>query len=216
MSNIWFTSDTHFGHLNTQGTGIIDYCKRPFSSIKEMDEALINNWNQVVQPGDLVYHLGDLAFVNSIKDLKKYVNKLNGQIIWVAGNHDYLLFDNNGNLSQSKIAKVISEVPKIAKVCDRLLLKINDEEISQQHKQKIVLSHYPMFRWDSMGYGSWHLFGHVHGTLGYGHFPQALDVGVDINNFTPVSYNQIKTRITQRVMGIIEEVGPKPSTNRNH
>ena len=52
----WFSSDTDFGHAN-----IIHYCDRPYTSFSEMDDALVANWNQVVRPNDIVYHLGDFA-----------------------------------------------------------------------------------------------------------------------------------------------------------
>ena len=54
---IWFISDTHFGHNN-----IIEYCRPHFASIDEMESAIIENWNKAVKPGDLVYHLGDFAW----------------------------------------------------------------------------------------------------------------------------------------------------------
>jgi calcineurin-like phosphoesterase family protein len=57
MKTIWFTSDTHFSHNN-----IIRYCNRPFSNVEEMDEVLINNWNNKVKQNDDVYHLGDIIF----------------------------------------------------------------------------------------------------------------------------------------------------------
>ena len=56
LSQVFFTADTHYGHR-----AVVDYCHRPFVDEKEMDEAMIERWNAVVQPGDLVYHLGDFA-----------------------------------------------------------------------------------------------------------------------------------------------------------
>ena len=76
-SGIFFTSDTHFGHSK-----IIDYCKRPFSSIEEHDKTLIQNWNNVVGQDDTVFHLGDFAYGNSqfisniIKQLKIFTKKI--------------------------------------------------------------------------------------------------------------------------------------------
>lgn len=80
MSNIWVTSDTHFGHEN-----IISYCDRPFSSVEEMDEKLIENWNSVVKPSDKVYHLGDVFFGGNPR---LTLGRLNGKKRLVVGNHD--------------------------------------------------------------------------------------------------------------------------------
>lgn len=54
---IYYTADQHFGHSN-----IIRFCERPFSTVEEMDEVLINNWNETVSDNDIVYILGDLVF----------------------------------------------------------------------------------------------------------------------------------------------------------
>jgi calcineurin-like phosphoesterase family protein len=54
---IYFTADLHLGHAN-----IINHCDRPFSSVEEMDEHLINAWNSRVRPNDTVYIIGDLIF----------------------------------------------------------------------------------------------------------------------------------------------------------
>lgn len=78
----FITADTHFGHSN-----IIGYCNRPFSDVKEMDGALIQNWNSVVGKGDVVYHLGDFAMGK--KDfITNIVSRLNGEIHLIKGNHD--------------------------------------------------------------------------------------------------------------------------------
>ena len=84
---IWFTGDTHFGHEN-----IIHYTERPFANAKEMDAALIANWNAVVGTKDHVYHLGDVAHGPRSKDiiyLQRIIRKLNGVKHLVLGNHDH-------------------------------------------------------------------------------------------------------------------------------
>lgn len=79
---IWIISDTHFGHEN-----IIKYASRPFKNALEMDQALIANWNRLVGPDDLVYHLGDFAF-GPVDQQKALVKQLNGKILLIRGNHD--------------------------------------------------------------------------------------------------------------------------------
>ena len=79
---IFFTSDTHFGHER-----IIQFCKRPFTSVQEMDEKLIENWNKVVGPNDYVFHLGDFCFKGS-QYWDRILNQLNGHKFLIIGNHD--------------------------------------------------------------------------------------------------------------------------------
>lgn len=80
--SIFFISDTHFFHNN-----IIGYCNRPFSSVDEMNKALISNWNAVVGKHDLVYHLGDFLIGNK-GQTSAIVASLNGSIKLIRGNHD--------------------------------------------------------------------------------------------------------------------------------
>lgn len=56
FNNIWLSSDNHFGHSN-----INRLCKRPFASVKDMDESLIAIWNEYVKPNDFMYYLGDFT-----------------------------------------------------------------------------------------------------------------------------------------------------------
>ena len=88
----FFTSDLHFGHAN-----VIGYSNRPFKNVEEMNETLIRNWNNRVKPEDTVFHAGDFCFKNSpggkageglILKAKDYIQKLNGNIIFIRGNHD--------------------------------------------------------------------------------------------------------------------------------
>ena len=87
MPSVWLISDTHFGHEKTctvfkreDGSPL-----RPFSSAEEMDEAMIQRWNERVSPNDKVYHLGDVV-IN-----RKFLNvlgRLNGDKVLIRGNHD--------------------------------------------------------------------------------------------------------------------------------
>lgn len=156
----FFTSDTHFGHAK-----IIDYNKRPFSNVEEMDETIINNYNSVVSSNDIVYHLGDFAF----RDFYQYRKRLNGNIVLIKGNHDYArLKPRHYNMFKS--------------VHDILELKLNGESI--------MLCHYAMRTWNKSHFNAWHCYGHSHGRLeGQG---KSCDVGVDANNYTPISFLQLK------------------------
>ena len=76
-------ADTHFGHSN-----IIEYENRPFANTVEMDETLIKLWNSVVGSDDIVYVLGDFTLSRRKGTISGLVNKLNGRMILIMGNHD--------------------------------------------------------------------------------------------------------------------------------
>jgi len=79
--NYYFTADSHFGHNN-----ILTYCDRPFKDIEHMNEEIIRRWNSRVTSDDIVFHLGDFSMMGGA--VSKYLERLNGHIIWIKGNHD--------------------------------------------------------------------------------------------------------------------------------
>lgn len=87
MPNVFFVADLHLGHVGvTKFLGKDGVSKlRPWDSIEEMDEAIIENWNKVVKPGDKVYNLGDVVI--NRKHLHK-LGRLAGKQVLVKGNHD--------------------------------------------------------------------------------------------------------------------------------
>lgn len=78
---IFFTADTHFGRGN-----VIQLCDRPFSSVEEMDETMIQNWNGRVSGNDTVYILGDMFFRNA--NAQDILKRLKGKKRLIVGNHD--------------------------------------------------------------------------------------------------------------------------------
>lgn len=171
--NIFFTSDTHFGHNN-----IISYCDRPDETTSQMDQRLIDNWNRVVQKGDIVYHLGDFSFHRKKEEVEKLLILLNGQIHLVLGNHDHDCI---------RKAKGWASVTAMK---DIKVKYIDKQGITRF--QEITLCHYAMKVWKHSGYGAWQLYGHSHGTLPDDSSAFQMDVGVDANNFTPISFYQVK------------------------
>ena len=183
---LFFTSDTHFFHKN-----IIEYCNRPFANTYEMNEALIKNWNSVVPTDGVVFHLGDVSLTAIPKVLNDLLYRLNGTIYLVIGNHE------KDALGKEYVKNHWAGVYDIAEIF------IEDEEITYG-EQHIVMCHYPMQVWNASHRGSWQLFGHVHGGLSnkgeIKHSPMAMDVGVDCNNYTPFSYQQVKEQITKQTL----------------
>lgn len=80
--HVFFTSDTHFNHSN-----IIRFCNRPFHNVEEMNETIIRNWNSVVAPDDIVFHLGNFC-LGGAAEWTKILERLNGRIYLILGNHD--------------------------------------------------------------------------------------------------------------------------------
>ena len=178
--HLFFTSDSHYDHKN-----IIKYCKRPFSSVEEMNQGLIDNWNSVVGKDDTVFHLGDVTFGGNT-NLIKYVSQLNGHIILIKGNHDR-------KLQQSICNKLFDYT------CQQLTLNIDGITVFLNHFPFLCFS--GTYKTDK----SIQLFGHIHsGPLSsgpdidrfmqYGTLNQ-YDVGVDNNYYKPVSWGEILKRI---------------------
>ncbi len=171
---VFFTSDTHFGHKSilTLGGG------RPFASVDEMNEVMIDRWNSVVGQGDHIYHLGDFSFMNRL-DTEIVIRRLHGNIHIVRGNHDSVL----DSLAKTGIFASFSQIKNI---------KVGE--------QAFVLCHFPMLSWDRAARGSWHLHGHCHQQLDPSRVNgPMLDVGVDGHDFAPWSIDEV----TERLNGIV-------------
>jgi calcineurin-like phosphoesterase family protein len=143
---------------------ILTLCNRPYKSMEEMDEDLIKKWNDKVSNKDVIYHMGDFAWkhVNA-----KYRNRLNGNIHLIQGNHDILKGDDYKLFGSVSLLKVLNF-----------------------DGQAIALCHYPILHWPKSHRGAWHLYGHVHGK--YPCVGKSHDVGVDVNGFKPLHFEEIR------------------------
>lgn len=185
---IYFTSDTHFGHEN-----IIKYCDRPFTSVEEMDETLIENWNNVVNPGDVVWHLGDFT-LGDVWRARSYFKRLNGiiRVLRYPWHHDSRWVPKAGDVvSQCGNAQGIA-----ISIRPPLVVLELPEYGKDGHPQALVLCHYPLAVWDRKHYDSWHLFGHSHGTYENGGL--SFDIGVDCNWLQPVSLTNVVRKMQVR------------------
>lgn len=165
--SIFFTSDTHYSHSN-----VIKYSNRPFKDAQEMNRAMIDNWNSVVTENDEVYVLGDLIFKDNLDDILRQLKFKN--VYHIKGNHDHR--NPSSIFTWSR---------------DYFELKVPDRDASRG-EQLICLFHYPIEEWNKAHYGSWHCHGHVHGKFEKNIHKKRVDVGVDVWNYTPVSYEQLK------------------------
>lgn len=189
---IFFTSDLHFGHKN-----ILKYYNRPWDSVEDMEEGLIKNWNSVVTDDDIVFDLGDFAFATHRK-WKEILGELNGQHHLILGNHDIQRWPGD------KIMELFDSVN------NQLLLKIDE--------RYVYLNHYPYLCYGGSYRGPetavYQLFGHVHNSpYGIGKdinrlnnlFPYQYDVGVDNNNYTPISWEDVCKKIENQIINGIPE-----------
>lgn len=186
MATTHFTSDTHFGHKN-----IIQYSNRPYSSVEEMNETMVDNWNKVVKPGDTVYHLGDICFM-PFQESKTLLKRLNGNIHLVWGNHDKTLQANIAELIKSQAVRTAQHY---------LEININ--------RQMIVLFHYGQRVWNKSHHGSIMLYGHSHGSLPP--FGKSVDVGVDCKEITseyrPSSIDEVMEYMKTRQFEAVDHHG---------
>lgn len=158
---IYFTSDLHFNHKN-----VIKYCNRPFASVAKMDNALINNWNQVVSKEDEVFVLGDLTLDTNKEKIKAWVERLNGTKHLILGNHDQLKVWNYIDCGFASIHTSLK--------IDNLYLA-HDPAVKTALPEDAILLH-----------------GHVHQLWKMIPEKKLINVGVDVWDYKPVSLIEIK------------------------
>lgn len=170
---LWFISDTHFGHkamlkfMSPDGT-----LMRPFDSVEEMDELMVQRWNEVVRPSDHVYHLGD---VTMRREFLPIVKRLNGHKRLIFGNHDIYEYQHYANVGFKKL-------------------------MSYRKFGNIVFSHIPIHPM-SLGKPDgaeprWNAHGHVH-TNGS---PQGryVNLCVELTNYRPLALYEVRKQIEER------------------
>jgi len=172
----YFSSDLHLGHIN-----IIKYCKRPFDDVNEMNDYLIKKWNERVKEEDTVFYLGDFCFKTGQEGIglsaKEYINKLNGNIIFVSGNHD------KNNSLKTIINSIIITIAK-----KRILLIHNPIDLFKIPKYENVVD----FVFCGHVHEKWKVrlkgqFKHKNKT---NKIP-IINVGVDMWNFHPIKFEEI-------------------------
>lgn len=196
--NIFFTSDFHIYNGSSKGgiltkdntysyNGKLLQKGRPFADLDEMAAELIKRWNSVVSDYDTTYYLGDLSF-GTLEQTNEFLNQLNGEIILIRGNHDPL----NKIIDWDKIRYHYEYKEILVKDVD-----------AYGGNQLICMHHNPMLIWKKIKKGSIHLHGDMHfelfGTMPDYYSRKVLDVGCMGWNYTPISYNQIKNAIKQRI-----------------
>ena len=168
---VYFTADHHFGHAN-----VIQHCDWPFASAHEMDETLIDNWNESVKQHDTVYILGDLFFRNKVP-ADVMLKRLNGKKYLIIGNHD------KDWMKRTDLPSFFESVSNMVETSDGA--------------HKLTLCYYPFMTWGGASRGSYMIYGHIHNNTNAAFFPlicsmpNLLNAGVDINGCRPVSFAEL-------------------------
>jgi calcineurin-like phosphoesterase family protein len=162
---IFLISDTHFCHKN-----IIEYADRPFLSVEEMNEKIIENWNKAVKKNYKVIIAGDFALCGKEK-MKELVERLNGYKILILGNHD-----RSYNSMKSFPFDEVIKYPILI-------------------QEKYIISHHPL---ENVPTGFVNIHGHIHNremhSLNY------FNISVEQIGYTPIELKEIEKRIDLRIL----------------
>lgn len=164
----FFTADLHFFHRN-----IIEYCNRPYTDVSDMNQSLVQNWNDRVGLLDTVWLLGDVSFGKPGETLELLAN-LRGKINLIPGNHD-----RKGRCSTQFLKVRCNVYPEYF--------------LYRGFGKKFVLCHFPFASWER---GWINLHGHTHGT--HPSKWRQHDVGVDVNHYFPISVEEAFERATNK------------------
>jgi len=171
---IYLTSDTHFNHKN-----IIRYCNRPFPNVDVMNNVIIENWNSRVKKDDIVYHLGDVALGNKASQ-PSLVQQLNGKIVLIRGNHD----PKNQNLAETQWFKDCGFVAIYEFLSGNFVGGTFTHTLVHSPHTKVSADTYFI------------LHGHLHFSaerrLSFWKGKTYFDVGVDGNDYYPISLSEVE------------------------
>lgn len=161
--NVWVWSDMHFGHKN-----IIEFSERPFANLEEMQEHMIDNFNEYVGPNDISIWVGDVAFMND-NNTNELLARCNGYKILVIGNHDF---------NHKKLRKLNFDET-------HLIMHIRMDDVD------LVFTHYPM---ENLIPPYVNVHGHIHiypRDAGPCNGPQHINVNCEFHNYKPVNLTEI-------------------------
>lgn len=173
---VFFTSDWHLDHAN-----IIKYSNRPFTSVGEMNQTIIDNVNVKVGPDDTLYFLGDFCFnIKRYEEFRRAIQCKNLHLIY--GNHD-------------RAIQLNTYLQGLFSSCQHMLQ-------IQFNNKSIVLCHYALRTWNKSHRGTWSLYGHSHGSLPDDPNLLSFDVGVDCHNFQPLSFDDVRKIMSRKGQSI--------------
>lgn len=185
---LFFTSDTHYHHANicratTKWDTSQQFNFREFDSLDAMNDALVNNINDIVSENDVLFHLGDWSF-GGFEKIQEFRSRLVCKNIHlILGNHDNHIDKNTGDVQE-----LFSSVQHYV----NLDVSRANQVTKQIDKYRFVLMHYPIASWDGLKDHVIHLHGHVH--LGPGKRiskGKSMDVGVEGNAMYPISLDDV-------------------------
>lgn len=176
---IYFIADTHFDHIN-----IISFCMRPFYDIDSMNYALVSYWNKTVKPEDTVYFLGDLTFGRGRRPHKFWLDKLNGNITFIKGSHDYE--QREGETGITICTNLVTEEFPNVSFHDSLEIELANQKFFLVHDP----DHVPL------DWTGWIIHGHHHNNWP-NEYPfiskenKRINVSVEMIDYTPISLEKI-------------------------
>ena len=203
--NIFFTSDTHYGHSNiVKGTTKWDLngqtrgnqSVRDFDTLEEHDQAIVDGINSFVGEKDILYHLGDWSFAG-LDNIFKFREQLKVKTIHLCfGNHCHHIKSNKFSENFNKRTQDL-----FTSVQDTINVSIKGK--------RFFMSHYAHRIWDKSHHGVCHLYGHSHSSLEHIEWGKSMDVGVDnafrlFGQYRPFSMEEVTEILDKRPILFID------------
>ena len=159
IRKIWFMSDLHLGHKN-----IIKLGNRPFHEIEEMDGFIQQKLAETIEPGDVVFNLGDFFWKYTLPEAESVLKLMKPyKSYMIAGNHD-----------SHELLQGLRRYFNV--IADRLEVTV----IYQSEKYYLVMDHFPHLSWNHKARGAFMIHGHCHGNIDSFNRDSIGDLRVDV------------------------------------